>query len=339
VDESDQVGLDNKPFWYAGALNVFHMGPNVTRMDLHDPAAVEPAKNRVSNIAGRLRGVGGGLISIYYHPCEWVHREFWDGVNFSRGANPPREQWKAPPQRTADETEGAFKRFEGYIDHIRSIPGVRWIAASDLPVLYPDTLRSEGASKDDIDELARRIVHKSADGLDFQIIGSRAYSVADQFELLIVAVNESISGRSEHFTLKISGLFGPDAAPSPSSDRTGLNWFAFRGAARDGQRFIQTEGRVPARIFAGTDPIAPGDFLVALASVWINFRADGKLPTAQNVPLGRNVPLLTDRHVAKDTPELFGGWVIHKDGFRAPKLMELARLQSWTLKPAIPKSK
>jgi len=31
---------------------------------------------------------------------------------------------------------------------------------------------------------------------------------------------------------------------------------------------------------------------------------------------------------------LFGGWVIHKAGFQAPKLMELARLQAWTLKPA-----
>ena len=36
-------------------------------------------------IAARLAKEGGGLISIYYHPCEWVHKQFWDGVNFSRG--------------------------------------------------------------------------------------------------------------------------------------------------------------------------------------------------------------------------------------------------------------
>ena len=39
--------------------------------------------------------------------------------------------------------------------------------------------------------------------------------------------------------------------------------------------------------------------------------------------------------VAKDSPGLFGGWIIHKEGFRAPKVMEIARLQAWTLKPAI----
>jgi len=36
-------------------------------------------------VEDRLKGDGGGLISIFYHPCEWVHQEFWDGVNFKRG--------------------------------------------------------------------------------------------------------------------------------------------------------------------------------------------------------------------------------------------------------------
>ncbi len=85
------MGLDQKPFWYAGALNVYHLGDNCTRMELHDPAAVEPAKQRFSEIALRLlQQDGGGLIRIFYHPCERVHREFWDGVNFRRRANPPR---------------------------------------------------------------------------------------------------------------------------------------------------------------------------------------------------------------------------------------------------------
>ena len=57
----------------------------------------------------------------------------------------------------------------------------------------------------------------------------------------------------------------------------------------------------------------------------------GSLPR----PLTSNVAVAPERHVAPDTPELFGGWVIHKAGFRAPKILEVARLQAWTLKPAI----
>src|SRR3954451_16200149 len=122
------------------------MGANYPRMDLHAPAAVAPAKQKVSSIAGRLAKDGGGLISIFYHPCEWVHQQFWDGVNFSRGTNPPRAEWKAPPQRTSEETEGAFQRFGEYVNHIRAIPGVRFVTAEDLIGLYPDLAHKQGVT-------------------------------------------------------------------------------------------------------------------------------------------------------------------------------------------------
>src|SRR5213075_3363258 len=154
-------------------------GQNYTRMELHDPSAVEPAKEHVAGMVQRLAQDRGGLISIFYHPCEWVHQEFWDGVNFRRGANPPREQWKPPPQRPPEETEAAFIRFAEYIDHIRSIPGVRFVTASDLPDLYPDPTRTRGASEEDYNELVSRLADAKAGAVDFQVISGRAYSPAD----------------------------------------------------------------------------------------------------------------------------------------------------------------
>ena len=44
--------------------------------------------------------------------------------------------------------------------------------------------------------------------------------------------------------------------------------------------------------------------------------------------------LTVGNYVAADDPKLWG-WVIFPPGFRAPAMMELARLQAWTLKPAI----
>ena len=335
VDEGTHVGLDEQPFWYADALVVYHLGQNYTRMDLHDPAAVEPARQKVSAIADRLRGRGGGLISIFYHPCEWVHKEFWDGVNFRRGANPPREQWKPPPQRSPQETEAAFNRFAEYIDHIRSLSGVRFVTASDLAGLYPDPVRLEGASEAELNEIARRLADAGTTGVDFQLIGDRAYSVADQFELLAAAVGELIEGRPPRFPLRAAGLLGPDAPPPTAAAQTHLNWFAFRDSSRDVLDFLKTNRRVPSRVFVGADALPPADFLIALASAYDYRRKNGKLPFDLGVTPGKNLELLPARRVAGDTPELFGGWVIHKEGFRAPKILEIARLQTWTLKPAI----
>jgi hypothetical protein len=334
VDEGDHVGLNEKPFWYAGALNVYHMGQNCTRMELHDPAALEPAEAQVSAIAERLRGAGGGLISIYYHPCEWVHRQFWDGVNFSRGANPPRERWVLPPQRTPEETDAAFRRFGQYIDYIRALQGVRFITASDLPCFYPDRARSSGASEKDLAEIASRVVAGPNRGLDYLVVGEKAYSVADQFELLAIAAGKLLAGEKLHFPLKTCGLLGPDApGPGPGTGRT--DWLAFRDTTRDVVSFLEAEKRVPSRVFIGADAIAPADFLVALATTYDAYASTGRLPLEQRVQLGANVKLLTAQHVAADSPGLYGGWVIHKEGLRAPKLLELARLQAWTLKPAL----
>jgi hypothetical protein len=336
VDEGTHVGLNGKPFWYANALNVYHMGQNYTRMDLHDPAAVEPAKKKVSAIAERLaKQDGGGIISIFYHPCEWVHRQFWDGVNFSRGANPPREDWKAPPQRTPEETEGAFLRFGEYIDHIRSIPGVRWVTANDLPKIYPDLVRSDGTTQDELNELARRILNSDTNAVDMQMIGSKAFSVADQFELLTLAVGQLLDGKKLKFPIIAHGLLGPDNSPPASANQSRLAWRAFRDATLDVRDFIQTHQRVPARVFIGADPIAPADFLVSLASAYDLHRKNGNLPEQDEVSPGTNVAVSSARYIAKDTPNLFGGWVIHKEGFRAPKILEVARLQAWTLKPAL----
>ena len=41
-----------------------------------------------------------------------------------------------------------------------------------------------------------------------------------------------------------------------------------------------------------------------------------------------------DRYVAEDSPALWS-WPIFPEGFHAPGIMELARLQAWTLKPAV----
>jgi hypothetical protein len=336
VDEGEHVGLDQKPFWYVGALNVYHMGENCTRMELHDPADLEPAKQRVSAIAERLgREEGGGMISIFYHPCEWVHREFWDAVNFSRGANPPREQWQVPPQRTPEETEAAFQRFGQYIDHIRSMHKVRFVTAGDLPEIYPDAVRNEGASEADLAAITARLLAGAGSGIDFQVLGHRAYSVADQFEVLTRAVATLSAGEKLKFPVQTKGLLGPDSSPPPPGQGTRLAWPAFRDTTRDALDFIETQRQVPSRVFAGADAVAPADFLIALAAAYDSYRSNARLPLGEGVTLGNKPEVLPERHIAADTPKLFGDWIIHKEGFRAPRILEQARLQAWTLKPAL----
>ena len=59
------------------------------------------------------------------------------------------------------------------------------------------------------------------------------------------------------------------------------------------------------------------------------------LPTyALTRSMDRPARLAVAAHVANDGPNLWG-WVIFPRGFRAPAMMELAKRQAWTLKPAV----
>ncbi len=325
VDEGSHIGLRDQPFWYENAIVSFRLRGNYTRMDLHNPAAVEPALEKFSAIARRLAGQGGGLVSIVYHPCEWVHQEFWDGVNFRRGANPPRSQWKAPGQLPPAETDGAFARFARYVDHMRSIPEVRFVTATDLPILYADPVRKEGCRPAELQELASRIV--AANGkLNFIELNAKDFSVSEQFELLLQAAEASGGATAP----KLTGLFGPESA-TPDSPRPAIDADEFAAAVRDVSDYTRQYRRVPSRVFIGAETISPGQFLHALALAELARRES---EPARRFPLPAKCELEPAREVAQDTPNLFGGWIIHPEGFRAPKILEVARLQTWTLKPA-----
>ena len=74
LDEGEQVGLNEQPFWYGGMLYVFHMGENNFRAELNVGDEDKAANQRFDEAVSRLSAGSGGVISIYYHPTEFVTR-------------------------------------------------------------------------------------------------------------------------------------------------------------------------------------------------------------------------------------------------------------------------
>jgi len=72
---------------------------------------IEESKTKFPQFYEQMSSNGSGLISLYFHPCEFIHTQFWD-MNFARGANPTREQWQIYPLRPPDSREHAFSYFK-----------------------------------------------------------------------------------------------------------------------------------------------------------------------------------------------------------------------------------
>ncbi len=330
LDGGDHIGLNEQPFYFCGMLNVFKMGSNQIRMSLSGGDSLAKGKSEFQAAYNRLRAQGGGLLSVYYHPCEWVHTEFWDGVNFRRGANPPRSEWKLPATRPAEETEKAFRDFEEYIGFMKTQPGARFVTAAELMKLYPDRAVARSFNREEILALAKAMRNE----ITFQKFDAFTLSAADVFTLLNEAMNGWIEKNEMPTAVKLTTLDGPTRTynqPVGSARPVSFKWSAFAEAVRETTAFYRAHNRMPAEIWFGVESLSPQDYLATLAEVIGEIAVSGKKPELVKVRAGN---FTSDQYVSADSTKLWD-WPILPENFQAPRIIELGRLQAWTLKPAL----
>jgi hypothetical protein len=256
-----------------------------------------------------------------------VHKEFWDGVNFRNGANPPRECWKKPPQKSPAETRAAFGVFEDYLRFIKHFPEVRFITASQAARLYHDKGVGRRYTPNELWAVARAV----RDQATFQTHGDYALSAAEALALLNDYVLERSAGKNPVGVTLWDTVGGPTGRVPVLTSAVTTDWSQFTRTAADVADFLKKRGRVPSTVWLGSVGVPPEAYLRALAEVMVRL-ADGQ-PAPETVEV-KPARFGAAKYVAEDGPGLWG-WVIFPKGFRAPALMELARREAWTLKPAV----
>ena len=300
LDEGSQVGLNDQPFWYGGLLHVFNMGRYQLRAPLDGSQPLAASFARFDRAAAELASQAGGVISIYYHPTEFVTTEFWDAVNFAKGANPERANWARPGRRSESESERCFGILHDYVAHVKGVPGVRFVTARELSQLY---------GKPSAPSISREQIaaHMSARQI-FLETGSGVLSAADMLLALLGMEPQFVDGPSTRATSTFRG----EAIPRP----------AFEHSKADAVSFISANQRLPAAVWIGSETLSIGDFAATLAGD----RGDGDVAV-------RRANLEFEKYFSNEPAKAFD-WPIHPEGFRAPELLELGRLQGWTLEPA-----
>lgn len=301
LDDGTQLGLDEQPFWYGGILNIYNLGRYSIRPDLdHEEKNSEIYRTFGDDVA-RLSQRGGGVISTYFHPTEFVTTEFWDAVNFSDGATRDRSSWVRPQKRTQSESERCFGILHAYVEQARRAPGVRFVTAEELLQLYGSPIPPPLDRRMAAEHLLEHITFLQTRTGDF--------SAAD-------------------LVLDVLGI-PPQVVDGPTS--RGLTTYRselipewlFQKVKADAINFITTNHRLPSEVFVGAETLSLADFAATAA---------GELTAPGPVHVRRgNIEF--EKYFSTDATGAFA-WPIHPKGFSAPELLELARLQGWTLKPA-----
>jgi hypothetical protein len=278
------------------------MGEQTFRARLDVGTEDPDAYAKFDKVAAKLRSQNGGLISIYYHPNEFVNTEFWDAVNFSHGANPPREEWKLPPARTKEDTERCYRVLHKFVEHMKSSSDVRFVTPKDFLLMYKRP--APGAVN------RRTIAQHLRSRITFLTAGDESLSPADMLLQLLGIEPQVVDGPTARAATTLR---------APTIPRTTL-----QTAAQDAADFIRRNHRLPNQVFIGAETLSLPDFTATLAAA--------ALSSSDSIPVTPG-NLEFEKYFATDPVKSFD-WVIHPQGFSAPEILELGKLQGWTLKPA-----
>jgi hypothetical protein len=158
-----------------------------------------------------------------------------------------------------------------------------------------------------------------------------ALSASEEFELLNDFVARAVRKQAAEPLLLRGTPYGPALASSELADNVKVAWSQFSRSVLDVAGFLEKNGQIPNVVWLGSTPVPPESYLVALAQTTLALLSANALPDSVTL---RPARLAAARYVADDSPSLWD-WIIFPEGFDAPQLMVLAKLQAWTLKPAI----
>lgn len=311
MDVHDQVTFSGKPFWYGGLLNftslVGQMG-----LPLKD-GALEKAKQKFDQLCDEQKEDDIGLISIVYHPTEFVFSKFWDGVNFANGHNPPASDWVKPPFRPKGDMQRYLEMVEEFVDYTLTKENVNYVGTAELVQLEKSVNRT--LNKGEVLHLAEQ----TGSELNYQIFDRLALSASEVFWTF----RQYVLGLPPNPEL----IYGPERDLSGDIEqevKVADVLEALKGELSTVCGFKQ----LPDYFMISGIRVNPVDLTCTLAAI-----------IREGLDADQTIRVINGRLAVADHASNTGEWAKHWEIFprdlKVPNIVEQSRLQTWTLKPAL----
>jgi hypothetical protein len=268
-------------------------------------------KHDIARYAQGERRGAEWLCFFMCHPTRVIHTEFWDAVNFARGANPPRVQWKPATRHDPALIPTMQKNYGHLCEYLRSDERLEIVGWGDLLRRYDG--QRPFATHEELLEIARRIADER------QVLFTDHFTAGEVLLLLCRA----IAAPQQRYPRPT--VHGPLTTPSTSPEGEWSAREVMQAAQAVAQEAART-GYLPASVSVGGQSLGLGTYFVALAEAFLGRDRVSGPADAPYPPVAEEIA----REVARALPQ----WVIHPDDMDLTRLLEQTRLQCWTLKPA-----
>jgi len=262
----------------------------------------------------------GRYLAMFTHPCRLFTAQWSD--TFSGGKNPPREQWKPCPLRPEQEIHELQKDFDQFLGWVVQQPQVELTTHRALLKEWQQPA-VPWLNQDEVRQVCARAVE-----FNYQSYKSNYLSPAEQFSVIVQAIANGKEGQQA--PLSARRLLGPTVSPSQQVATGKVSWREFINAARWADDFCLRTRSVPAVIPLGDTAVGPNAFMQAAARV-LNQQ---EIPSTVDVEPVSEYPAITQRHDFV-RQRFKNSWSELSPDFEGLNVLEMIRLQAWTVKPAV----
>lgn len=308
--------------WFCNALN-FSAQYAFSDDSYHRDDLFEPVFDKLKKeLPGEIRKAE--VLALFAgHPTKIRAEEFWD-LNFYDGKNTPPEEWRTPRLRPQETMVTAQKNFRRVMRWLKSRDDIEITTYRALMDVY-------GAQKETMTRQELRAIASAA--LDAKALAPTAdFSPADAFSGLA----RSLAGYRERGDLPqsldtlhpLGPLETPPARPG-DTDVARDDVFALAHAANE---HIARTGALPASLDVGGAPIATGSLSALFSAVFLDLDS-GHSRAIYDVPEFEPYPRTHEKGIVEEI-EGYKTWPVHRPDLDMSRVVELTRLQLWTLKPA-----
>lgn len=303
--------------WYANCLGFYGEGIGGFDETFCDDALFAAKLDRTraeieAFIASDRRGAEW-LCFFMCHPTRVISTVFWDAVNFAKGANPPRAEWRPAPQHDRALIPTMQANYRRLCEYLRQEERLEIVGWGDLIRRYDGQRPSIRHSE--LIEIAQRIADER------QVLFTDFFTAG---EILLLLCRAATAPQEQYCRPTVYGpLTTPPLSQAGEFEAEAVKQAA--GAVLEAAR----SGYLPASVVLGDRTIGVGTYFVALAEALLG-RARVSGPSDAPYP---TVAEAVAQEVAQAIPQ----WVIHPDNMDLSRLLEQTRLQCWALKPAWPR--
>jgi peptidoglycan/xylan/chitin deacetylase (PgdA/CDA1 family) len=322
LDAGPWVALDGRPHRYCDVLNLLGLKHTMSIGISQGEREVGRRLAQVEEIIEQLRHTGGE-VSLYAHECEFVTAQFWDGINYRGGKDTPRDQWRPAPLIDQDESELRYAAMDCFLAAVQLCPDVEIVVASQARTLYSDQARHCSFTPQEIAQAAEAM----GDGITHQRISDAWLSPAEVFSLTVRLLAERVRTGMWPKQVPYRYVDGPPRAPHVEAIADRLSLDAVFGTCLYEAGYLAMHRQMPPEVQVGRAWLAPADFLATIGAVlprWVGGSTEDAPIVEGDLLQEAYVP----DHVSWD-------WIVFPPGFDGDPLLEVGKLQSWTLKPAV----